>query len=165
MEFRRFHRKALRVGELLWRKLGEISRLSSTIRALNSLAGLKSGLLAGSNGSTRAICSTGTKASPTPCPANRRDDAMLLHRQRLSSMLQNRNKTLMGLLSDKAQACASADRREGHSYTSQGQMDRKSVIQSSFASPSNRLYQPDPAPGYRPRFNGANISRSRHRSR
>ena len=41
-------------------------------------------------------------------------------------------------------------------------VERKSVIQSSFATPSSRLYQPDPAPGSRPRLNGANISRSRH---
>jgi hypothetical protein len=44
-------------------------------------------------------------------------------------------------------------------------VERKSVIQSSFATPSSRLYQPDPAPGSRLRFNGANISRSRHGSR
>jgi hypothetical protein len=36
-------------------------------------------------------------------------------------------------------------------------VERKSVIQS--ATHSNRLYQSDPAPEYRPRFNDANISR------
>jgi hypothetical protein len=54
------------------------------------------------------------------------------------------------------QSRRSADRREGHSYTSQGQMaqmvERKSVIQNTFAIPSSRLYQPDPAPGFRPGF-------------
>ena len=57
------------------------------------------------------------------------------------------------------QSRRSADRREGHSYTSHGQVarmvERKSVIQSSFATPSSRLYQPDPSPSYRPRVDGA----------